>query len=105
MPFRLTAAFCAAFFMFMFMLASPAAGQSMPCSDRAVVLEHLADKYSEVLAGAGVINRGYLIELLTSKGGETWTLIVSRPNGVACLVAAGEGWRTKEPPKPQGPAL
>ncbi len=87
------------------MLASPAAGQSMPCNDRAVVLRVLADKYGEALVGAGVTNRGYLIELLTSKGGETWTLIVSQPNDVACIIAAGEGWRNREPPKPQGTAL
>ncbi len=89
----------------MFMLASPAAGQSIPCNDRAVVLKVLADKYGEARVGAGVTNRGYMIELLISKGGETWTLIVSQTNDVSCIIAAGEGWRSTVQPKTQGPAL
>ena len=25
--------------------------------------------------------------------GATWSIIVTRPNGMSCLVAAGEAWR------------
>ncbi len=41
----------------------------------------------------GVTNKGALVEVLTTKDGLTWTIIVSIPNGLACLVAAGVGWR------------
>ena len=31
------------------------------------------------------------IEVLTSDDGETWTILISQPNGSSCLVAVGEG--------------
>ena len=41
----------------------------------------------------GVTNKGALVEVLTSADGGTWTIIVTTPQGMSCLVAAGEGWR------------
>ena len=69
--------------------ASPAA-----CSPRTDVLGHLAKKYGEAPVAIGVTNKGGLVEVLTTGDGDTWTIIVSMPNGTACMVAAGEGWRT-----------
>ncbi len=70
-----------------------AAAQSA-CSPRSDVLGHLAKKYGEAPVAIGVTNKGGLLEVLTSGDGDTWTIIVSMPNGTACMVAAGEGWRT-----------
>ena len=36
------------------------------------------------------------MEVLTSPDGGTWTIIVTTPQGFACLVAAGEGWHPLE---------
>jgi len=44
----------------------------------------------------GVTNKGGLVEVLTTGDGNTWTIIVSMPNGTSCMVAAGEGWRSME---------
>ncbi len=71
--------------------ASPAA-----CSPRSDVLGHLAKKYGEAPVAIGVTNKGRLVEVLTTGDGNTWTIIVSTPNGTSCMVAAGEGWRTME---------
>ncbi len=73
----------------------PAAGQqsSTLCEARDKVLSHLAKKYKEIPLALGVTSKGGLVEVLTSSGGATWTIIVSMPNGKSCLVAAGEGWR------------
>ncbi len=65
------------------------------CSPRSDVLGHLAKKYGEAPVAIGVTNKGGLVEVLTTGDGTTWTIIVSQPNGTACMVAAGEGWRTK----------
>ncbi len=72
-----------------------AAAQSA-CSPRSDVIGHLAKKYGEAPVAIGVTNKGGLVEVLTSGDGDTWTIIVSMPNGNACMVAAGEGWRTKD---------
>ena len=88
------------------MLASPAAGQQV-CNTRDTILGHLARQYQEVPVAGGVTSAGGLVEVLTTGDGNTWTIIVTTPQGVSCLVAAGEGWRTKEPvvPVPEGMAL
>lgn len=47
----------------------------------------------------GITNNGGVMEILTSKDGETWTLLITMPNGMACMMATGEDWinMTKPP--------
>lgn len=87
------------------MLANSAAAQSTACADRDKIIEFLAREYQEVPVARGVVeSRGHLMELFTSAEGETWTLIVSQPNDLSCMIASGEGWRPVEP-KPEGTTL
>ena len=72
-----------------------AAAQSA-CNPRNDVVGHLAKKYGEAPVAIGVTSKGGLVEVLTTGDGNTWTIIVSQPNGTSCMVAAGEGWRTKD---------
>jgi hypothetical protein len=77
-------------------LGSFGAAAQSNCRPRTDVLGHLAKKYGEAPIAIGVTNKGGLVEVLTTGDGNTWTIIVSMPNGTSCMVAAGEGWRTKE---------
>ena len=86
------------------MFASPAAGHGITCIDRDTVIEQLDRKYQEAPIAAGVTNSGGLMEILTTSDGSTWTIIMTTPQGMSCLVAAGNGWRTLKP-KPEGTAL
>ena len=81
-----------------------AAGQPK-CTFHDKVLEHLAKKYQETPVAVGIANSGTLVEVLTTSDGGTWTIIVTRADGWACLLAAGEGWRRIDKPLPEGPAL
>ena len=67
--------------------------QAQQCDQRAKVLGHLAQKYHEAPIAVGVTSSGGIVEVLTTGDGETWTIILSDPNGTSCLIAAGEGWR------------
>ncbi|MEE8188975.1 MAG: hypothetical protein V3T80_07190 [Kiloniellales bacterium] len=79
------------------LLGAPAAvAQSQQCDQRQKVLGHLAQKYHEMPVAVGVTSSGGLVEVLSTGDGDTWTIILSQPNGMSCLVAAGEGWRTLE---------
>ncbi len=79
------------------LFASTAIAQSQPqCNERDNVLELLAKKYQETPIAAGVTNTGGLVEVLTDHKSGTWTIIVTTPQGMSCLVAAGEGWRNME---------
>ncbi len=74
----------------------PAPTQPMACRPHDEVIEHLAWRYGEAPVALGVTNKGALVELLSKPDGGTWTLIVTTPQGMSCLVAAGEGWRNME---------
>ena len=79
------------------LIASTAMAQAQPqCNNRDNVLALLAKKYQETPIAAGVTNTGGLVEVLTDIRSGTWTIIVTTPQGVSCLVAAGEGWRNME---------
>ena len=73
-----------------------AASSGMRCEERAVVVRFLHEKYNESLFSVGVTQTGYLIEVLISPGGGTWTILFSSPQGRSCLLAAGQGWRRLE---------
>ncbi len=88
------------------LIAAPPGGaaQRVPCNQRDNVLGHLAEKYKEVPIAIGVTNRGGLVEVLSTGDGNTWTIIISSPDGEACMVAAGEGWRVlPKADTPDGP--
>jgi hypothetical protein len=74
--------------------ASPATTASgLPsCGSRPEILKQLSDRFKEAPVALGLAKNGSVIEVLTSDDGETWTIMVSQPNGSSCLVAVGEGW-------------
>ena len=72
--------------------AAAAAPASPPCAPRPELLKQLAKQFHEQPAALGLTSNGSLIEVLTSDDGETWTILISQPNGSSCLVAVGEGW-------------
>ena len=65
---------------------------------REYVVERLEAEYQEVREALGVTNTGAVVELFTSKDGETWTIIVTLPNGMSRMVAAGEAWTPQPVP-------
>lgn len=69
------------------------AAQPVNCGPRNALLKELANKYSEAPVAVGLSNSGALVEVLTSDRGDTWTILVSKPDGTSCLVAAGEEWQ------------
>lgn len=77
------------------LLASTAMAQPQ-CNERKQVVDLLAKKYKEAPVASGVTNNGGLVEVLSNAKGDSWTIIVTTPQGVSCLVAAGEGWRNME---------
>jgi hypothetical protein len=88
-----TLAFTVALIVTLIAASADGAAQQAPCNKRNDVLGHLAQKYQELPIAIGVTNRGGLVEILSTGDGKTWTIIISSPDGQACMVAAGEGWR------------
>ena len=80
--------------------AAGAHAQHPVCSPRADALAHLAKKYGETPAAAGMTNDGFMVELLRTPDGATWTILTTSPQGKSCIRAAGQGWRRLNPPGP-----
>lgn len=78
-------------FVIAFLAAGPAFAQAV-CDKRAEVMNHLQQKYSEAPVALGMANNGGVVEVLTNGEGKTWTIIITMPNGLSCLVAAGQNW-------------
>lgn len=69
----------------------------MLCKERSEVLAQLSTGYKEAPTAMGLASNGALIEVLTSsEDGRTWTIIITQPNGVSCVMATGESWQVLE---------
>ena len=87
--------------MFVFITLWPFASyaqQQQACAPNKAFLDHLEKNYHEAPAGYGTLPNGYMVELLMEPDGRTWTIIVTSPQGLSCLVSSGEGWRVLTPP-------
>ncbi|MAG95298.1 MAG: hypothetical protein QF797_10365 [Alphaproteobacteria bacterium] len=74
-------------------LVAPAAAQTLCTSDRTAVIEQLKSRYQEAPVAMGLVGDGSVLEVLAAKSG-SWTILVTRPSGLACVVAAGDSWET-----------
>ena len=75
----------------------------MVCAPRGNVAARLAERYSEVPGSRGVLRSGEVIEVFVSPAG-SFTVIITRPDGVSCVLAAGEDWQELAP-RPKGDAV
>jgi hypothetical protein len=70
----------------------PTAAQAqMMCGERTKVIAGLAQGYSETPTSMGLTSNGAVVEVLSSPSG-TFTIIVTQPSGLTCLMASGEDW-------------
>jgi len=77
-----------------FLFASTAlAGQhKKACAERLDAITHLSTKYGEIPVHMGLANNGGVLEVLSNQSGSSWTILVTMPNGVSCMLATGESW-------------
>ena len=78
-------------FLIAVLASMPAAARTL-CGQRVDVLNGLHGTYTETPSAMGLSNTGGVVEILTSPKGDTWTIIITMPNGLSCLIAAGENW-------------
>lgn len=78
-------------------IASPAVADQTQsaCGPHSDVVKALGSKFHETQSATALTSAGTLLEVLTANDGATWTIIVSRPDGISCVVAAGENWQDK----------
>ena len=75
-------------------LAPAAQAQSVRnCGDRTKIVERLTSHYGEVRTGAGLTPNNGMMEIFASAEKGTWTILITMPSGMSCLLAAGQDWQ------------
>ncbi len=87
--------------MAVFLCVQPAS--AAVCSQRDKFKAFLETKYGEKAHAFGKISGTAVMELYVSKSG-TWTVLMTRANGVSCLIAAGNNFEQLKPPLPGSPS-
>lgn len=72
------------------------------CAPRPMVLERLADSYGETRQSIGLGSNNSVIEVFASPSTGSWTITVTMPDGLTCLVAAGSAFERLDEILPAG---
>lgn len=70
-----------------------AIAQSSSCAPRDIIVGRLADKYGETRKSMGLNQNNGVVEVFASSETGTWTILVTMPTGMSCLMAAGQDWQ------------
>ncbi len=70
--------------------AAPGGAQTV-CGERAEMLAYFLANYSEQPVAMALTEAGSVVEVLTSSKG-TWTILVTIPAGLTCVVNSGVSW-------------
>ncbi len=76
----------------MVLAAQQVQAQGRNCAPRADVLQRLAETYGETRRGIGIARQGAVMELFASDQSGSWTITVTLPDGMTCLVASGQAY-------------
>ena len=68
----------------------------MFCVERVDMLNRLASEYGEELIEVKMMEEHGLLEVLKSPTNGTWTLLLTKPGGISCVLATGKGLDTVE---------
>ena len=79
--------------------------QQQRCTKRPDIIRHLAMKFSETPVAIGVSGDGGVMEVLSSDTGGSWTIIITKRDGISCVIAAGENWERIETVAKLGPGV
>jgi hypothetical protein len=81
------------------LLPLPLHARDLPCAPRDSVLAFLQDELGQTRRNQGHAGGGARMETYANDAGD-WTVIVSLPDGRACLLAAGEAFDPAPSPVP-----
>ncbi len=64
------------------------------CAPRDLVLERLASGFGETRQSIGLADNNAVVEVFASAASGSWTITVTLPTGLTCLVASGVAYET-----------
>jgi hypothetical protein len=85
------------------MPASVAAETMVWCGPHDIVTSILVEDFQELREAVGLSEAGSLMEIFASAAGN-WTILLTSPTGLACIIAAGENFEKATPAAPEARA-
>jgi len=70
--------------------SAPALGQWIPREDG---VKRLMEVYKEEPRSIGLTSNGFVLEVFRTENGSTWTIIVTKPDGLTAPIASGLNWQ------------
>ncbi|MGC1503461.1 MAG: hypothetical protein WA782_04895 [Sulfitobacter sp.] len=71
-----------------------AAQNGRNCAPREAVMDRLAEGYGETRQSIGLGSNNAMVEVYASAETGSWTITVTAPGGLTCLVASGQSFET-----------
>ncbi len=62
------------------------------CMPHDALTERLYATFAEAPAANAIANNGALVELFATRDRSSWTLAMTRPGGISCVLVAGQEW-------------
>lgn len=72
---------------------APASAQ-MVCGERASIVSQLEERYGESRRSIGLQEGRGIVEVWASDETGTWSIVITTPQGMTCLMAAGEAFQS-----------
>jgi hypothetical protein len=77
-------------------LPGMAFAEPLYCGPRKDVLAKLAVGLDERPSSVALTSDGQLLEVLKSDTDLIWTILITSPQGLSCVVASGDGWQNRK---------
>ncbi len=73
------------------------------CGPRDVVIDRLISGFGEALTAGGLRSQSSVLEIWAAPDTGTWTVLITRADGIACVMASGTDWHQRDrQPVPMG---
>ncbi|MDJ0826995.1 MAG: hypothetical protein QNJ16_15990 [Rhodobacter sp.] len=67
------------------------------CGPREAVIERLKGGFGEGLAAGGLRSEAQVLEVWAAPETGTWTVLMTRADGISCVMASGTNWHQQDP--------
>ncbi|MEO1139869.1 MAG: hypothetical protein AAFW87_10475 [Pseudomonadota bacterium] len=81
-----------------------AQAQTRQCMPRDALVDRLQSQYGERPSGGGLQSPQQLLEVWSSQTSGSFTVFITQPNGMSCVVATGLNWTSTTAPSIDGVA-
>jgi len=78
-------------------LLIPAEAGAQVCGDRGDMVQKLNIDYGETRKSMGLTENNHIIEIYASEETGSWTILTTSPQGLTCLMSAGDAYQ-QDPP-------